>query len=38
MFLEGFLKELFDELEEKIGCKIIGNKLVFGIEIFDEFG
>ena len=38
MFPEGFPKELLDELEEKTGRKIIGNKPASGTEILDELG
>ena len=37
-FLMDFLKELLDELEEKTGRKIIGNKPASGTEILDELG
>ncbi|WP_369902767.1 phosphopentomutase [Bacillus manliponensis] len=38
VFPEGFPKELLDELEEKTGRKIIGNKPASGTEILDELG
>ena len=34
----GFPKELIDELEEKTGYKVIGNKAASGTEILDELG
>lgn len=34
----GFPKELIDELEEKTGHKVIGNKAASGTEILDELG
>ena len=34
----GFPKELIDELEERTGRKVIGNKAASGTEILDEFG
>lgn len=38
MFPEGFPKELLDELEEKTGRKIIGNKPASGTEVLVELG
>ncbi|MDB8551450.1 phosphopentomutase [Turicibacter sanguinis] len=34
----GFPKELIDELEEKTGRKVVGNKSASGTEILDELG
>ncbi len=38
VFPEEIAKELIDELEEKTGRKIIGNKPADGTEILDELG
>ena len=38
VFPDGFPEELFDELEEKTGRKVIGNKPASGTEILDELG
>ncbi|WP_028399540.1 phosphopentomutase [Ectobacillus panaciterrae] len=38
VFPEGFPKELLDELEQRTGRKIIGNKPASGTEILDEMG
>ncbi|WP_335869792.1 phosphopentomutase [Bacillus sp. 2205SS5-2] len=38
VYPEGFPKELLDELEERTGRKIIGNKPASGTEILDELG
>lgn len=38
VFPEGFPSELLNELEEKTGRKIIGNKPASGTEILDELG
>ncbi|OCA92698.1 phosphopentomutase [Bacillus wudalianchiensis] len=38
VFPEGFPKELIDEIEEKTGRKVIGNKPASGTAILDELG
>lgn len=38
VFPEGFPKELIDQLEEKTGRKVIGNKPASGTAIIDELG
>ncbi|UCZ54692.1 phosphopentomutase [Bacillus shivajii] len=37
-FPEGFPKELIDEIEERTGRKVLGNKPASGTEILDELG
>lgn len=38
IFEYGFFKEIIEEFEKKIGRKVVGNKLVLGIVIIDEYG